>query len=126
MTIEKWLSNVYYDEYGTHIWNKEDANGGSQLVADVRGWGRLQNEFKTEEEAAKFQDEIGRFIAEAVREKLARTSSQTEISDEEIKKQANIHGYEEHSFFTAATSNQKRLSWIAACKWYREQLKQRQ
>ena len=46
-----------------------------------------------------------------------------EISDEEIKKQANIHGYEEHSFFTAATSNQKRLSWIAACKWYREQLK---
>lgn len=49
----------------------------------------------------------------------------TEISDEEIKKQANIHGYEEHSFFTAATSNQKRLSWIAACKWYRKQLKSR-
>ena len=44
-------------------------------------------------------------------------------SDEEIEEQANIHGYEEHPSFTAATSNQKRLSWIAACKWYREQLK---
>lgn len=53
------------------------------------------------------------------------TSSQTEISDEEIKKAAHEHGYEHHSFFTAATSNQKKLSWIAACKWYREQLKQK-
>lgn len=54
---------------------------------------------------------------------LASTSSQTEISDEEIKKAAHENGYEHHSFFTAATSNQKKLSWIAACKWYREQLK---
>lgn len=45
MTIKKWLSNVYYDEFGTHIWNKEK-DGGSQLVVDVRGWGRIQNEFK--------------------------------------------------------------------------------
>lgn len=72
MTIEKWLSDVYYDEYGTHIWNKEDAEGGSQLVADVRGWGRIQNEFKTQDEAAKFQDEVGRFIAEAIKEKIQR------------------------------------------------------
>ena len=72
MTIEKWLSDVYYDEYGTHIWNREDADGGSQLVADVRGWGRLQNEFKTQEEAAKFQDEVGKFIADAIREKIQR------------------------------------------------------
>ena len=35
MTIKQWLSNVYYDEWGTHIWNKEK-DGGSQLVADVR------------------------------------------------------------------------------------------
>lgn len=72
MTIKQWLSDVYYDENGTHIWNKEDADGGSQLVADVRGWGRLQNEFKTEEEAAKFQDEVGKFIADAIREKIER------------------------------------------------------
>lgn len=72
MTVEKWLSDVYYDKFGTHIWNKEDKDGGSQLVADIRGWGRLQNEFKTEDEAAEFQDEVGRFIAEAIREKIQK------------------------------------------------------
>lgn len=72
MTIEQWLNDVYYDEYGTHIWNKEDVEGGSQLVADVRGWGRIQNEFKTYEEASKFQNEIGKFIVEAIREKIER------------------------------------------------------
>jgi hypothetical protein len=72
MNIKQWLSNVYYDEYGTHIWNKEDVDGGSQLVADVRGWGRIQNEFKTETEAVDFQDKIGRFITEAIREKIKR------------------------------------------------------
>jgi len=71
MKIEQWLSDVYYDEYGTHIWNKED-DGGSQLIADVRGWGRLLNEFDTKEEAEKFQDEIGRFITDAIKEKIAR------------------------------------------------------
>ena len=72
MKIEKWLSDVYYDEYGTHIWNKEDKDGGSQLVADIRGWGRLLNEFETKEEASKFQDEIGRFIVDAIKEKIAK------------------------------------------------------
>lgn len=72
MKIEQWLSDVYYDEWGTHIWNKEDADGSSQLVADVRGWGRLQNEFDSEDEAANFQDKVGKFIAEAIREKIQR------------------------------------------------------
>jgi len=72
MTIKQWLSNVYYDEWGTHIWNKEDTDGGIQLVADIRGWGRIQNEFKTEEEAAQFQDEVGKFIVEAIREKIEK------------------------------------------------------
>lgn len=72
MTIEQWLSDVYYDNWGTHIWNKEDKDGGSQLVAEVRGWGRLQNEFETKDEAAKFQDEVGEFIVQAIREKIER------------------------------------------------------
>lgn len=80
MTIQKWLSDVYYDEWGTQIWNREDKDGGSQLVAEVRGWGRLQNEFKVEgktpqeytPEAAKFQDEVGKFIVQAIREKIER------------------------------------------------------
>lgn len=72
MTIEQWLSDVYYDKWGTFIWNREDEDGGSQLVGEVRGWGRLQKEFKTEDEAAKFQDEVGEFIVEAIREKIER------------------------------------------------------
>ena len=71
MTIEKWLKDVHYDNFGTCIWSK-DKDGGSQMVADIRGWGSLQYEFKTEEEAEKFQDEVGEFIAQAIREKLAR------------------------------------------------------
>ena len=68
-TIQTWLSNVIYDEHGTQIFNK-DADGNIQLVVDIRGWGRLQNEFKTASEAADFQDEVGRFITEAIREKI--------------------------------------------------------
>ena len=72
MTIEKWLSDVYYDEYGTHIWNREDAEGCSQLVAEIRGWFRLQNEFPTLKESEDFQDEVGEFIVQAIREKIER------------------------------------------------------
>ena len=110
MTIEKWLADVYYDEYGTHIWNREDKDGGSQLVAEIRGWGRLQNEFPTLKESEKFQDEVGEFIVQAIREKIARTSK-TEISDEEI-------------YNAAPTGNMTReQGWVDGAKWYREQLK---
>jgi hypothetical protein len=72
MTIEKWLSNVKYDaEAGTYIWNKEK-DGSIQMIGEVRGCGALQHEFKTEEEAENFQDEVGEFIAQAIREKVER------------------------------------------------------
>ena len=71
MTIEKWLSNVYYDaEAGTYIWN-EDEKGELQMIASVRGWGTLQYHFETDE-AAVFQDKVGEFIAQAIREKVKR------------------------------------------------------
>ena len=59
MTIEKWLSNVYYDEYGTHIWNKDEE-------------GDIQKVVKTQKEAEEFQDEVGKFIVEAIREKIEK------------------------------------------------------
>ena len=74
MTIKKWLSDVYYDEYGTNIWNKEQ-DGANQLIAEViqiRGWGRLQNEFSTQEQAEQFQDQVGQFIVQAIKEKIER------------------------------------------------------
>lgn len=77
MTIEKWLSDVYYDEFGQHLWNRLENNGGSQMIGEVRGWGAMQQEFKTQEEAAKFQDEVGEFIAQAIREKIQRMKDET-------------------------------------------------
>ena len=77
MTIEKWLSDVYQDSLvgGNKIWNKEQ-DGGSQLVAELRGWGALLKEFETMTEAEQFQDEVGRFIVEAIREKIKRDYEQ--------------------------------------------------
>jgi len=68
-SLQFWLSNVFYDENGVQILNK-DADGKIQLIADIRGWGRLQNEFENISEAADFQNEVGRFITEAIREKM--------------------------------------------------------
>ena len=71
MKINEWLSDVYYDEFSMHIWNR-DKDGGNQLIADIRGWSVLQHLFKTHEEAVAFQDEVGKFIVEAIREKIER------------------------------------------------------
>jgi hypothetical protein len=70
MTIKEWLKDVYYDQCGQYLWAKHD--DGNQLIGEVRGWGALQNEFKTEIEAEVFQDEVGKFIAEAINEKIQR------------------------------------------------------
>lgn len=40
------------------------------MIAEVRGWGAIQNLFKTQKEAADFQDELGKFIADAINYKL--------------------------------------------------------
>ena len=70
MTIKQWLQNVHYDDYGQYLWANHD--DGNQLIGEVRGWGALQQEFKTEKEAEAFQDEVGKFIADAINEKIKR------------------------------------------------------
>jgi hypothetical protein len=77
MTIKQWLSNVHYDQFGQYFWNKTPE--GNQMVAEVRGWGALQNEFPTQDEAAAFQDQVGEFIAAAIREKIAREAVDPEV-----------------------------------------------
>lgn len=63
-------------EYDTpYIWgvNSKDE---LQIIAEVRGWGAIQNLFKRkdgsidDEKAAQFQDQLGQFIADAITEKL--------------------------------------------------------
>jgi len=72
MILKEWLKDVYYDNWGQYLWSKQDADGGSQMIGEVRGWGALQNAFETEIEAAVFQDTVGKFIADAINEKIAR------------------------------------------------------
>jgi hypothetical protein len=81
MTIQEWLKDVYYDEYGQYLWSKQSSDGGNQLIGEVRGWGALQNKFNTQEEAAKFQDEVGKFIAEAINEKVQRLNKKDNDKD---------------------------------------------
>jgi hypothetical protein len=56
----------------------EDSEGGMQMLAELRGWGHIQNMFKRKDgsfdldEAAKYQDELGDWIATAINEKLER------------------------------------------------------
>lgn len=66
---------VTYDPDGQIIW-AVDKKGGIQMLLDVRGWGAIQNLFKTTggkidmEKAAKFQDDLGQWISDAINDKL--------------------------------------------------------
>lgn len=73
MNVEDWIGDkVEYDEEfgGGYILGVKGDN--LQMIMDInlRGWGDIQHRFKTEEEALDFQDEVGRWIADAINEKL--------------------------------------------------------
>jgi hypothetical protein len=80
--IRDFIGNrVYYDEHGGgYIWGKTK-DQGSQMIAQVdspqddyvlsiRGWGAIQNMIKNQEDAEKFQDYLGEWIADAINQKL--------------------------------------------------------
>jgi len=82
MTIQEYLKDgVYYAADGIAIYTKPDEN----LVADIRGWGRIANTIKNVELSAKFQDSVGQFIADAINEKLNTTSKVAELENEIAK-----------------------------------------
>ena len=69
---------VTYDKFGgQHFWVKIPG-GGLQMLAEMRGWGNIQNMFIDkngnidQDAAAKYQDTVGEWIAEAINEKLQR------------------------------------------------------
>lgn len=64
---------VTYDKHGQYFW--VGRTYGMQMLAQLRGWGTIQHLFKTESEAAEFQDSLGQFIAEAINEKVEREKS---------------------------------------------------
>jgi hypothetical protein len=69
-----------YDDMSQKIWAKH-ADGGLQMLADIRGWGAIQNLFKEKDGsinellATNFQDEMGRWITEAINEKMTLSNS---------------------------------------------------
>ena len=63
-----------YDKDGQIIWG-ENNKGELQMLLNVRGWGAIQNLFKNQEIAAKFQDEFGEWITEAINEKLKKENN---------------------------------------------------
>jgi hypothetical protein len=84
--IKEFIGTAEYDEWGGgYIWGKSPS--GSQMIAQIndfpdktylivnevlsiRGWGAIQGMFPDIKSAEEFQDELGRFIAEAINDKL--------------------------------------------------------
>jgi len=72
-TIKDFIGTAKFDENGGgYIWGV-DKQDGHQMIAEVRGWGAIQNLFPDDQTKAElFQDELGKFIADAINEKLKK------------------------------------------------------
>jgi len=89
--IKKFIGDkAVYDPYGgTYIWGvnkkveqqmladidcptKDELKALNDGVVRLRGWGAIQHMFKNMKDAEKFQDDLGKFVAEAINEKLER------------------------------------------------------
>jgi len=90
--IKDFIGHAKYDEWGGgYIWGFDkpipNKKSTAQMIAQInkpeeikineilsiRGWGAIQNMFPTITDAEQFQDELGRFIADAINEKLKNT-----------------------------------------------------
>ena len=80
-----------YDERGQTIWGVSK-EGLYQKIGDVRGWGAIRKIFLTpdgsidEEKAMNFQDELGKWIVDAINEKLQREANQTDVIGSDIRR----------------------------------------
>jgi len=70
--LKEHLKSIYYDKFGQYFWSQKGQDGGSEMVAQLRGWGAIQQQFGTHKECAEFQDQVGKFIADAINEKVQR------------------------------------------------------
>jgi hypothetical protein len=76
--IIEFIGTAKLDSFkGNIIWGV-DKNEGCQRIADIRGWGAIQNLFVNkngtinEKEAEDFQDALGQFIVDAINEKILK------------------------------------------------------
>ncbi len=77
MTPKEFINKAKYDEEGQWLW-RIDKQGNLGRLVDLRGWGAIQYLFPKPDggldldRAAKFQDEVGQWITDAINEKLNR------------------------------------------------------
>lgn len=69
MTVQEYLRDISYNNDGGFI-AAERPNYGTQNIADIRGYGYLKMIGMPAPE--DFQDEVGRYIVQAVKEKNER------------------------------------------------------
>jgi uncharacterized protein YqgQ len=75
MSIKDFINGpVTYDDYGQYLWINTPKDG-TQMLGEIRGWGHIQYMFKDQKESQKFQDEVGKFVADAVNEKMNAAST---------------------------------------------------
>jgi hypothetical protein len=74
--IKQWLGdNIIYDAHGQMIFAVRE-DGHHQIIADVRGWGAIQNLFPGDpSKAMEFQDALGKFIAEAIKNYITNSDT---------------------------------------------------
>jgi hypothetical protein len=73
-------TSVRFDDFGGgYFWGKQP-NGDEQMIGEIRGYGAIQNLFLDKkggcdfDNADRFQDDLGKFIAQAITEKIERES----------------------------------------------------
>ena len=75
-TIKDFLNGeIKFDPNGSGYFWIVKPDGNHEMLADmrIRGWGEINNLFKHDHKAAAaFQDELGKFIADAINEKIER------------------------------------------------------
>lgn len=78
MKVEEWLKDLEYDSDGICI------TKNNIVVLDIKGWFTLVDTFNNENLAAVFQDEIGKFVLEAINEKLQSEKNKQNLVDDEL------------------------------------------
>lgn len=63
---------VTYSKEGQYLWVTGQKGKRFYMLAQIRGWSQLLKFYKTGGEAIKIQDEVGKFIADAINEKIER------------------------------------------------------
>jgi hypothetical protein len=64
--IREYLQGIEYDPENRTL----TADEGDNHVANIRGWSSIRKLFSTDQEAGEFQDEMGKWIADAINQKL--------------------------------------------------------